>query len=101
MLLGDDSMLTLFAFGRGRALQRLSAVCFAMYPENLSHTLRQWTRWTSGMSIRAVWQEESPVRDCGTPLARAGRHNHAIKSRSIMPRRRQSGDRPTPMNDQR
>lgn len=56
VLLGDDTMLTLFALGRGRAVQQLSAVCFAMYPETLSHTMRQWTRWMRGTSIRTLWR---------------------------------------------
>ena len=34
VMLGDDTMLTLFALSRGRAVQQPSAVCFAMYPEN-------------------------------------------------------------------
>ena len=35
VMLGDDTMLTLFALGRGRAVQQPSAMCFAVYPENL------------------------------------------------------------------
>ena len=33
VMLGDDTMLTLFALSRGRAVQQPSAACFAMYPE--------------------------------------------------------------------
>ena len=56
VMLGDDTMLTLFALGRGRAVQQPSAVCFAMYPETLSHTLRQWTRWMRGTALRTLWR---------------------------------------------
>jgi hyaluronan synthase len=54
--LGDDSMLTLLALGRGRAVQQQTAVCFSMYPETLSHTMRQWTRWMRGTSVRTLWR---------------------------------------------
>jgi hyaluronan synthase len=54
--LGDDSMLTLLALGRGRAVQQQTAVCFSVYPETLSHTLRQWTRWMRGTSVRTLWR---------------------------------------------
>ena len=56
VMLGDDTMLTLFALNRGRAVQQPSAVCFAMYPETLSHTLRQWTRWMRGTALRTLWR---------------------------------------------
>lgn len=54
--IGDDSMLTLLSLGRGRVVQQTTAVCFAMYPETLSHTMRQWTRWMRGTSIRTLWR---------------------------------------------
>jgi hyaluronan synthase len=56
VMIGDDSMLTLFALGRGRAVQQPTAVSFAMYPETISHTFRQWTRWMRGTSIRTMWR---------------------------------------------
>jgi len=56
VMLGDDTMLTLFALGRGRAVQQVSAMCFAIYPETLSHTLRQWIRWMRGTSLRTLWR---------------------------------------------
>jgi hyaluronan synthase len=56
VMLGDDTMLTLFALNRGRAVQQPSAACFAMYPETLSHTLRQWTRWMRGTALRTLWR---------------------------------------------
>ena len=54
--LGDDSMLTLFSRARGRTVQQLSAFSLPMYPETLSHHLRQWTRWSRGGSIRNYWR---------------------------------------------
>jgi hyaluronan synthase len=56
VLLGDDAALTLFARGRGRAVQQPSAVQFAMYPETLSHHLRQWVRWMRGLTVRTFWR---------------------------------------------
>lgn len=56
VMLGDDTMLTLFALGRGRAVQQPSAMCFAIYPETLSHTLRQWVRWMRGTNLRTLWR---------------------------------------------
>lgn len=52
----DDSMLTLFALKRGRAVQQLTAFQLPMYPENTSHALRQWTRWMRGSTIRNIWR---------------------------------------------
>lgn len=54
--LGDDAALTLFARGRGRAVQQSSAFAFTMYPEKLSHHLRQWIRWMRGSTIRNCWR---------------------------------------------
>lgn len=54
--LGDDAALTLFARGRGRAVQQPSAFAFTMYPEKLSHHLRQWIRWMRGSTIRNCWR---------------------------------------------
>jgi hyaluronan synthase len=56
VVLADDSMLTTFALGSGRAVQQVSAACFSMYPETFSHTLRQWTRWMRGSTIRNFWR---------------------------------------------
>ncbi len=49
-------MLTLFSRARGRTVQQLSAFSLPMYPETLSHHLRQWTRWSRGGSIRNYWR---------------------------------------------
>jgi hyaluronan synthase len=54
--LGDDAALTLFARGRGRAVQQPTAIQLAMYPENLGHLVRQWTRWMRGSTIRTFWR---------------------------------------------
>lgn len=54
--LGDDTFLTTLALCRGRAVQQPSAVCLAMYPENVSHQLRQWTRWMRGTTLRTFWR---------------------------------------------
>jgi hyaluronan synthase len=54
--LGDDTFLTMMALCRGRAVQQPSAVCLAMYPETLSHHLRQWTRWMRGTTLRTIWR---------------------------------------------
>jgi hyaluronan synthase len=54
--LGDDAALTLFARGRGRAVQQSDAFVFSMFPEKLSHHLRQWTRWMRGSTIRNCWR---------------------------------------------
>lgn len=56
ILLGDDTFLTTMALCRGRAVQQPSAVCLAMYPDNLSHHLRQWLRWMRGTTLRTVWR---------------------------------------------
>lgn len=54
--LGDDAALTLFARGRGRAVQQSTAFALTMYPEKLSHHFRQWIRWMRGSTIRNCWR---------------------------------------------
>ena len=54
--LGDDTFLTTLALCRGRAVQQPSAICLTMYPENLSHHIRQWTRWMRGTTLRTFWR---------------------------------------------
>ena len=54
--LGDDTFLTMMALCRGRAVQQPSAVCLSMYPTNLSHHIRQWTRWMRGTTLRTMWR---------------------------------------------
>lgn len=53
---GDDSLLTTYALGRGRTVQQTSAIQLTMYPENLDHHLRQWTRWMRSSTIRSFWR---------------------------------------------
>ena len=52
----DDSLLTLYALQRGRAVQQLTAFQLPMYPENVGHALRQWFRWMRGSTIRNLWR---------------------------------------------
>ena len=52
----DDAALTLFARGRGRAVQQPTAFCYAVYPQSLGHHFRQWTRWMRGSTIRNCWR---------------------------------------------
>lgn len=54
--LGDDAALTLFAQRRGKAVQQPTAACLSMYPEDLGHHFRQWTRWMRGSTIRTCWR---------------------------------------------
>lgn len=52
----DDSMLTIFALTRGRAVQQPTAFALTAMPENLSHHLRQYVRWMRGAFIRSWWR---------------------------------------------
>lgn len=64
--LGDDAALTLFARGRGKAVQQSTAFALTMYPEKLSHHFRQWIRWMRGSTIRNCWRiRYLPVRSYG------------------------------------
>jgi len=54
--LGDDTALTMFALCRGRAVHQPSAVSMPVYPETVSHHLRQWTRWMRASTIRTFWR---------------------------------------------
>jgi len=64
--LGDDAALTLFARGRGRAVQQPSAVQFTVYPVTAGHHLRQWIRWMRGLTIRTFWRiRYLPMRSYG------------------------------------
>ncbi len=56
VMLADDTFLTTMALCRGRAVQQPSAVCLAMYPEAISHQMRQWIRWMRGTTIRNFWR---------------------------------------------
>lgn len=54
--LGDDTALTMFALLHGRAVHQPTAVSMPVYPEKLSHHLRQWTRWMRASTIRTLWR---------------------------------------------
>lgn len=54
--LGDDAALTLFARARGKSVQQTDSFAFSVYPEKISHHLRQWTRWMRGSTIRNCWR---------------------------------------------
>jgi hyaluronan synthase len=52
----DDSLLTMYALQKGRAVQQLTAFQLPEYPEYVSHQLRQWIRWMRGSTIRSLWR---------------------------------------------
>jgi hyaluronan synthase len=54
--LGDDTALTFFALMHGRAVHQPTAIAMPVYPETLSHHLRQWTRWMRASTIRTLWR---------------------------------------------
>ena len=64
--LGDDTALTMFALCNGRAVHQPTAVSMPVYPEKLSHHLRQWTRWMRASTIRTFWRiRYLPIRSYG------------------------------------
>lgn len=52
----DDSILTMYALERGRAVQQPTAFAFTAMPENMSHHARQYVRWMRGAMIRSFWR---------------------------------------------
>lgn len=56
VVLGDDSILTLFASAKGKSVQQLTAFGLTMWPETLSHHLRQRIRWARGRTMRNFWR---------------------------------------------
>lgn len=54
--LGDDTALTMYALLHGRAVHQPTAVSMPVYPEMLSHHLKQWTRWMRASTIRMLWR---------------------------------------------
>ena len=56
VILGDDSLLALCASSRGRSVQQLTAYGLTMWPEKLSHHLRQRLRWARGRAVRNFWR---------------------------------------------
>jgi hyaluronan synthase len=56
VVLGDDSILTLFASAKGKSVQQLTAFGLTMWPETVSHHLRQRIRWARGRTMRNFWR---------------------------------------------
>lgn len=56
VILGDDSLLALCASAKGRSVQQLSAFGLTMWPQTLSHHLRQRLRWARGRAVRNFWR---------------------------------------------
>lgn len=54
--LSDDSMLTIYALSRGRAVQQPTSFAFTLMPETWSHHRRQYLRWMRGAFIRSFWR---------------------------------------------
>ncbi len=52
----DDSLLTMFAIARGKAVQQPTAITFTWHPEEVSFLLRQRLRWMRGWFIRSFWR---------------------------------------------
>lgn len=52
----DDSLLTLFALQRGRAVQQDDCFVFTVMPEGMGHHRRQQVRWFRGSFIRSLWR---------------------------------------------
>jgi hyaluronan synthase len=52
----DDSILTMYALERGKAVQQPTAFAFTAMPENMSHHVRQYVRWMRGAMIRSFWR---------------------------------------------
>lgn len=69
----DDSMLTLFALRRGRAVQREDCFAFTLMPATLDHHVRQQVRWMRGSFIRSIWRMRY------LPVARAAYWLHLVK----------------------
>jgi hyaluronan synthase len=56
VILGDDSLLALCASTEGRSVQQLTAYGLTMWPETVSHHLRQRLRWARGRAVRNFWR---------------------------------------------
>lgn len=56
VMFSDDSLLTLYALLRGRAVQQPTAVVFTALPERASHFARMYMRWMRGSTIRSIWR---------------------------------------------
>jgi hyaluronan synthase len=69
----DDSLLTLFALQRGKAIQQADCFAFTLMPDRLSHHRRQQLRWMRGSFIRSGWRMRF------LPLHRAAYWLHMVK----------------------
>lgn len=56
VILGDDSLLALCASSKGKTVQQLTAFGLTMWPESLSHHIRQRVRWARGRAVRNFWR---------------------------------------------
>ncbi|MGW5123267.1 glycosyltransferase family 2 protein [Streptomyces sp. NPDC004069] len=56
VMFSDDSLLTLYALLRGRAVQQPSAIVFTALPERPRHFLAMFCRWMRGSTIRSLWR---------------------------------------------
>lgn len=56
VILGDDSLLALCASHYGKSVQQLTAFGLTMWPEKVSHHLRQRLRWARGRAVRNFWR---------------------------------------------
>jgi hyaluronan synthase len=54
--LSDDSMLTIYALMKGKAVQQPTAFSFSLMPETVQHHIRQYVRWMRGAFIRTFWR---------------------------------------------
>lgn len=52
----DDSMLTIYALSRGKAVQQPTAFATTLMPDNFSQLFRMYTRWMRGAFIRTFWR---------------------------------------------
>lgn len=52
----DDSMLTIYALQRGKAVQQPTAFATTLMPDNFSQLFRMYTRWMRGAFIRTFWR---------------------------------------------
>jgi hyaluronan synthase len=52
----DDSLLTIYALAKGKAVQQPTAFSFTLMPEKYSHHRRQYLRWMRGAFIRSWWR---------------------------------------------
>jgi hyaluronan synthase len=52
----DDSLLTIFALTKGKAVQQPTSFSFTLMPEKMSHHFRQQIRWMRGAFIRSWWR---------------------------------------------